>query len=102
MDEKKIGAPQPKNTGGKVIEKIQYDFNKLTKAEIFRRRHFNNAEREALYIAAGGLCAICGATLDALWEPDHIVPFSEGGLTDVTNGQATCRPCNRMKGARHA
>ena len=102
MVEKKIGAPQPKNTGEKMIDAIQHDFNKLTKAEIFRRRHFNNAEREALYIAAGGLCAICGATLDALWEPDHIVPFSEGGLTDVTNGQATCRPCNRMKGARHA
>ena len=102
MVEKKIGAPQPKNTGEKVIDAIQHDFNKLAKAEMFRRRHFNNAEREALYIAAGGLCAICGITLDELWEPDHIIPFSDGGMTDVTNGQATCRPCNRRKGARNA
>ena len=102
MTAKKNGMPLPIQSGLTQLDAIQQDFDKLTKAEIIRRRHFNTAEREALYIAAGGLCAICGITLDELWEPDHIIPFSDGGITDVTNGQATCRPCNRRKGARNA
>ena len=83
------------------VEKMQQDIQRLSGSEIIRRRHFNNAEREALYIAAGGFCAICDNLLDSLWEPDHIIPFHEGGPTDVANGQATCRPCNRAKGGRY-
>ena len=74
---------------------------KLTSSEKIRRRHFNDQEREALYIAAGGRCSICGSNLDAYWEPDHIIPFHAGGETDVSNGQATCRHCNRVKGGHH-
>ena len=77
------------------------DLLKLTNSELIRRRHFNDAEREALYIAAGGLCEICGIQLDEFWEPDHIKPFHLGGETDVANGQATCRHCNRVKGGRN-
>ncbi len=87
--------------GYDCIEQLRENFNRLIDSKIIRRRHFNNAEREALYIAAGARCQICGDRLTSNWEPDHIIPFSEGGITDVTNGQATCRPCNRAKGARH-
>lgn len=61
------------------------------------RRHFNNAERAALYIAADGKCQSCGIELDDTWEPDHVMPYSKGGDTDVLNGQALCRSCNRRK-----
>ena len=74
----------------------------LSLAEKIRRRHFNDAERLALYIAAGGLCEECGIKLeDGFWEPDHIHPYHAGGNTDVANGRAICRHCNRVKGGRH-
>ena len=73
----------------------------LSPAEMARRRHFNTNEREALFILSGGHCVICRNPLTDDWEPDHIVPWSAGGLTDVTNGQAVCRACNRKKGGKH-
>ncbi|MDR0540570.1 MAG: HNH endonuclease [Spirochaetaceae bacterium] len=30
-------------------------------------------------------------------EIDHIVPWSLGGKTDLTNAQVLCRNCNRRK-----
>lgn len=73
----------------------------LSVAEKIRRRHFNDAERLALYIAAGGLCEECGTKLEeGFWEPDHIRPYHAGGSTDVANGRAICRHCNRVKGGR--
>ena len=103
FDEHNLSPKGAEETTKKLnpVEKMQRDIQNLSDSEIIRRRHFNNSEREALYIAAGGLCSLCGCLLDGLWEPDHIIPFHEGGLTDVANGQATCRPCNRAKGGRY-
>ena len=61
------------------------------------RRTFSNAERTALWLSADGKCQMCGIELDDTWEADHVYPYSKGGKTDVTNGQALCKPCNRMK-----
>lgn len=74
----------------------------LLPSEKVRRRSFNTEEREALYILAGGRCQNpqCGRILDGDWEPDHIVPFSKGGNTEISNGQALCTACNRQKGAK--
>ena len=103
FDEHNLSTKSAEETIKKLnsVEKMQRDIQNLSDSEIIRRRHFNNSEREALYIAAGGLCSICGCLLDGLWEPDHIIPFHEGGPTDVANGQATCRPCNRAQGGSH-
>lgn len=49
-------------------------------------------------MAAGGKCASCGTELEAGWHADHIEPYSEGGQTDVVNGQALCPGCNLAKG----
>lgn len=57
-------------------------------------------ERAALYLAADGRCAECGAELQPGWHSDHVVPYSRGGATDVINGQALCPPCNLRKGDR--
>jgi superfamily II DNA or RNA helicase len=63
------------------------------------RRFFNDRERAALYLAADGRCAECGAQLEPGWHGDHVDPYSRGGPTDVVNGQALCPPCNLLKGA---
>ncbi|MER7361865.1 HNH endonuclease [Nonomuraea wenchangensis] len=62
------------------------------------RRRFNGREKAALYLAADGVCEGCGAELQPGWHGDHVTPYSCGGKTDLTNGQALCPPCNLKKG----
>lgn len=66
------------------------------------RRRFNTGERAALYLAADGHCARCGAPLETGWHGDHVHPYSKGGRTDVINGQALCPRCNLLKGSKVA
>lgn len=63
------------------------------------KRLFSKSEKRWLYFVAEGKCQICGKPLGEDWEADHIVPYSKGGATDTTNGQAVCQSCNRRKGA---
>lgn len=45
-------------------------------------------------------CKLCGQqilTIDDA-EVDHILPYSKGGKTEITNAQITHRFCNRKKG----
>ena len=64
------------------------------------RRRFNKHERLALFLAADGRSAISDEPLGEDWQADHVVPFSRGGPTNVTNGQAITASENRRKGAR--
>jgi superfamily II DNA or RNA helicase len=64
------------------------------------RRRFSDSERAALFLAADGRCAECGALLEPGWHADHDQPWSRGGATDVINGRALCPPCNLRKGNR--
>jgi len=43
----------------------------------------------------GNRCVKCGSTIDL--QIDHIIPFSRGGKTCVTNLETLCRDCNRTK-----
>lgn len=63
-------------------------------------RRFNRRQRSALYLASDGLCEQCGELLSSGWHADHSQPWSRGGETDVTNGQALCPKCNLKKGNR--
>lgn len=62
------------------------------------RRRFNGRERTALFLASDGRCSTCGTELEPGWHADHVWPWSRGGETDVTNGQALCPTCNLEKG----
>jgi superfamily II DNA or RNA helicase len=64
------------------------------------RRRFNASERAALYLATDGRCTDCGAEVTTGWHADHKTAHSNGGPTDLTNGQALCPGCNLKKGAR--
>jgi hypothetical protein len=67
-------------------------------------RGFRYAPRQTVLARAGGRCE--GAALVA-WgrcsspavEVDHVFPWSRGGPTVVSNGQALCAAHNRSKGA---
>ncbi|MGH2873778.1 MAG: HNH endonuclease [Solirubrobacteraceae bacterium] len=62
-------------------------------------RRFGGSARVALFLAARGRCAACGAALEPGWHADHVVPVSGGGATAPANGQALCPRCNQRKGA---
>jgi hypothetical protein len=67
-------------------------------------RGFKFAARRAVLDRAGGLCEApiflaWGRCAEPAVEVDHVVPWSRGGPTVVSNGQALCRQHNRSKGA---
>ena len=82
---------------GKVSEQESHVVARTLKDH---RRHFNDAEREAILLLSGGVCEICGDNLTDDWQPDHKLAFARGGITAVENGQACCKSCNQKKGAR--
>lgn len=50
-------------------------------------------------------CPDCGCTLawgttlqPASPEPDHVVPYAQGGTDTITNARVTCRQCNQKRG----
>ena len=61
-------------------------------------RTFSKKQKIALYLVADGKCEICGEELESDFEADHIKAWSKGGGTNVINGQALCKKCNRRKG----
>jgi hypothetical protein len=63
-------------------------------------RRFTQNERTELFLLADGLCMLCGAVLNPEnFHADHKHPWSEGGITDIDNGQALCPACSLKKGA---
>jgi hypothetical protein len=65
-------------------------------------RGFKLSARRAVMTRAGGQCEApmllaWGRCHDSTTEVDHVYPWSRGGPTVVSNGQALCRAHNRRK-----
>jgi superfamily II DNA or RNA helicase len=60
-------------------------------------RTFNKRQKQFLFALHDGKCAMCGDALKKGWHADHIIPFSKGGETILSNGQALCPECNLSK-----
>ena len=64
-------------------------------------RFFTSSQRNQIFLNSGGKCQSCGTEISLEnFHADHIIPFSEGGITEVSNGQALCQKCNLAKGAK--
>ena len=64
-------------------------------------RAFTNAMKMSAYEQQSGFCAITGEHLPIEeMEADHIVPWSKGGKTELSNLQMVSRLANRRKGAK--
>ena len=57
-------------------------------------------KRAFLHWKAEGICEICGDPLADNWEADHIIPWKTTQRTNIFEMQATCKKCNRAKGAK--
>lgn len=61
-------------------------------------RTFTDSNKRTLYERQQGVCTACKDNFDiAQMEADHITPWSQGGKTELSNGQMLCRECNRRK-----
>lgn len=61
-------------------------------------RAFSDSVRKELF-HPGYICSYCGNEILSIddAEVDHIIPFSQGGKTDISNAQLLHRHCNREK-----
>lgn len=61
-------------------------------------RAFTDNQKRSLYERQEGICKACEEHFEiSQMEADHITPWSQGGKTDLDNGQMLCRDCNRRK-----
>ncbi|MGR5347258.1 HNH endonuclease family protein [Vibrio mediterranei] len=61
-------------------------------------RAFTDSQKRTLYERQKGICPACSEHFELKqMEADHITPWSQGGKTDLKNGQMLCRDCNRRK-----
>jgi hypothetical protein len=61
-----------------------------------RTRLFSSAQRRAIRVRDGG-CVFPGCDRPPEWcDVHHLVPWSQGGPTDITNGAALCRGHHRL------
>lgn len=65
-----------------------------------RRRALTAKRRTEVFVAAGGVCHICGHKIDAMaerWEADHVIPLAMGGEDEIPNLQPAHEICHRQK-----
>lgn len=60
--------------------------------------HFTAKDRDALFLAQNGRCAVCPRK--GRLEVDHVIPVCRGGSSNPSNLQLLCRSCNASKGKR--
>jgi len=65
------------------------------------KRNFTETQKQFIWhMSKDKRCAICGKIVEKYedYEPDHIIPWSKGGLTTIENAQITHKKCNKRKG----
>ena len=90
----------------RVLGRIFTVYNLLTKitgsygSDDGNRIFSDSVKKELFY--AGYICSYCNNEILSIEdaEVDHIVPFSQGGKTDIGNAQLLHRHCNREKSNR--
>lgn len=58
-------------------------------------RYVSETTKKIVFTRDAGMCQCCEGTENL--EFDHIIPFSCGGGSEVSNIQLLCRECNRSK-----
>lgn len=66
--------------------------------KLLKHRQFSEAQRTALYNRQKGICPDCGKHhLKADMHAHHIVPWYNGGMTDMSNGVMLCKECHAQR-----
>lgn len=102
----------PDEISAKFDELIEFKANKeldvsvgkiceycITRDEkLLKHRQFSEPQRTTLYKRQNGICPDCGQHfIKAEMQAHHIVPWYNGGLTDLTNGVMLCKECHAQR-----
>ncbi len=61
-------------------------------------RTFSDADKATMYERQAGICPLCEGHFEpGQMHADHIMPWSQGGKTEIANGQMLCTECNIRK-----
>lgn len=82
-----------------------YEYVLTGKERLLNLRQFSDSDKATMFARQQGRCnqpRWTGHDPDELFEQsemqaDHIVPWSKGGRTDLSNGQMLCAACNSEK-----
>lgn len=78
-----------------------YEYILTGKEKFLNLRRFSRNAAISLYNQQEGKCKMCGRNFDfADMQADHILPWSAGGRTELSNGQMLCIECNLKKSNR--
>tara|TARA_Y100000389_G_scaffold75588_1_gene72251 strand:+ start:2201 stop:3745 length:1545 start_codon:yes stop_codon:yes gene_type:complete len=85
-----------------VIETILKQLEKEEIAKnVSKKRAFTKEEKRHLLLSQDCKCASCRVELEVdlmgTYEADHIIPFKDGGDTELSNGEALCLDCHQDK-----
>lgn len=79
-----------------VAKIIEYCISRDEK--LLKHKHFSDVQRLSLYNRQNHICPDCGKTyLQTEMEAHHIIPWYNGGLTDLSNGVMLCKECHRQR-----
>lgn len=67
----------------------------FTVCSFSQSRTVSETTKKIVFSRDGGVCQCCGSSQSL--EYDHIIPYSCGGSSDVSNIQLLCQKCNRSK-----
>lgn len=66
--------------------------------KLLRHRNFSDIQRTALYNRQKGYCADCNKHfLKNQMHAHHIIPWYNGGLTELNNGIMLCEECHKQR-----
>ena len=66
--------------------------------KLLKHRQFSEAQRSTLYNKQKGICPDCGQHyFKADMHAHHIVPWYNGGITDLSNGLMLCKECHTQR-----
>jgi 5-methylcytosine-specific restriction enzyme A len=80
---------------------IRSSQSKINNKKQTRSRYISASVRVSVLNRDKYKCVFCGRNSQHIeLEVDHIIPFSKGGSSDISNLQTLCFDCNRGKGTR--
>lgn len=93
----KAGPVTITKSDGSVVVKPPYGERELRTITKEHSRKIPTNVSRIVYNRDGRCCRYCYDTKASVYELDHVLPFSLGGLSTVRNLVVACYDCNRSK-----